>query len=303
MILGLASCSEDVTEFPDYEKDWFTIEDQPGDTVAHAIYQFYEQYRIPVFYNDTIGSQQRVDQWGHDYTYYKTLSLNFALGGLAASGLSPNVSHFTYCDKRLIPEVLRFLGHDIMPYVPAAIHIPSILLVEDMQSMKMGTEVYNGMTTFIIANASKLPGYGEQERKRFRAVVLQSLLSKYMVNNEEFRDRLETFYQVSRSLSSSREIYNLYTWYFNSTDMPSAPFDRYDYSVTDRDKMLWAGFLSTDPGNSYYSPSSTMIDLGMYIEAYFTYTEQEFAAMYGAYPNVMKKYTIIRPIIEKVMKP
>ena len=43
-------------------KDWFTIENSE-DPVDRAIYQFYEETGIPVFYNDTIGQETRVDNW------------------------------------------------------------------------------------------------------------------------------------------------------------------------------------------------------------------------------------------------
>ena len=82
-LLGIAfltSCSEEETSFPDYEQDWFQIADS-SDPAQHAAYEFFKQYRIPIFFNDTIGTQQRVDVFGHEYTYYMTLTLKAAIGG------------------------------------------------------------------------------------------------------------------------------------------------------------------------------------------------------------------------------
>ena len=62
-------------------KDWFTIENSE-DPVDRAIYQFYEETGIPVFYNDTIGQETRVDNWGNSYTHYEILQFSSsALGG------------------------------------------------------------------------------------------------------------------------------------------------------------------------------------------------------------------------------
>ena len=83
--------------------------------------------------------------------------------------------------------------------------------------------------------------------------------------------------------------------------MPGCPFDPYDWSVTAKDKMLWAGFL--DAALPYFNSSPTeQADVNMFTEAYFTYTDEEFQTMYGAYPRVMEKWSIIKPMLDDVMK-
>ena len=106
---------------------------------------------------------------------------------------------------------------------------------------------------------------------------------------------------MSRAIYEAHDVYNYSTWYFNANNMPGCPFDPYDWSVQAKDKMLWAGFLDAAP--PYYNMSPTeQGDVNMFTEAYFTYTDEEFQTMYGAYPRVMEKWSIIKPMLDDVMK-
>lgn len=301
-LLSLVSCSEEETNFPDYEKDWFVMEDNASDSVAHAVYLFYQKYKVPVFVNDTIGNQQRVDVWGNTYTYYKTLSLNFAMGGSASAYSDPYMDSFTFCDQSVVPSALRYLDEHIMPSIPKSIHLHSILLVENLQSRATGNEVYNSINTLVIANASLLASYTAEQTQSLKSTVLSLLVGKAMTSSADYAEGLAQFYQVSRSLYATSDIYNLSTWYFNRDRMPGCPFDPYDYSVTGTDKMLWAGFLNVDPGNPYYSPSSVLTDVEMYIKAYINLGDSQFRSTYASYPNVMKKYEIIKPLFDQALK-
>ena len=80
-VLFVACDKEDNLTPSNLGKDWFTIENS-DDPVDRAIYQFYVETGIPVFYNDTIGQETRVDNWGNSYTHYEVLQFSSsALGG------------------------------------------------------------------------------------------------------------------------------------------------------------------------------------------------------------------------------
>lgn len=301
-LLTLSACSEEETEFSDYEKDWFVLEDS-SDPAGHAAYEFYTKYKVPVFFNDTIGTQQRVDAFGHEYTYYKTLSLNYELGGQSSSASEPYLSKDTwvYCDKSAVPGAISFLDREIMPYIPKSMHIHSILLMENIYSMSEGNDVYLGMNTLVISKASALASNDEAAAKKLRTTVLCALIKKNITSNEEYAGALETFYGVSSSLDTeSYKVYGLNTWYLNKDNFPSCPFDKYDYSVTNAQKALWAGFLGM-PQGSYYNLPTKAQDVAMYAEAYLTYSDAEFEALYGTNELIMKKWRIIKPILSKLL--
>lgn len=56
----------------------YTVTDDPDNPVQHRIYEIYEQYGVPVFYNDTIGQVQiGNDVNGNPYYRYETLDLGW----------------------------------------------------------------------------------------------------------------------------------------------------------------------------------------------------------------------------------
>lgn len=294
----LTACSEDETTFPDYEKDWFQMEDS-SDPAQHAAYEFYKQYKIPVFFSDTIGTQQRVDVFGHEYTYYKTLTLNAAIGGGQSSYGDAFYNTFIYADRSVLPDAIHYLGSQLMPQIPSFLHIHSILLVEGIENSS--DDVYVGLNTLVITKASQLASYQAEQTKKLRAVVLRSYIGKKLTSDITYEEGLKRFYSVSRAIYEAHDVYNYSTWYFNANNMPGCPFDPYDWSVQAKDKMLWAGFLDAAP--PYFNSSPTeQADVNMFTEAYFTYTDEEFQTMYGAYPRVMEKWSIIKPMLDDVMK-
>lgn len=290
----ITACSEEETTFTDYEKDWFKLEDS-SDPAQHAAYEFYKQYKIPVFFNDTIGTQQRVDVFGHEFTYYKTLMLNAAMGGGQSSSVDGFRNTFIYADSSVLPDAIRYLSTQLMPTIPSFLHIHSILLVEGINNSS--DDVYVGMNTLVITKASQLARYQADQTKKLRAVILRSYIGKKLTSDITYEEGLKRFYGVSRAIYDAHDVYNYSTWYFNANNMSGCPFDPYDWSVQAKDKMLWAGFLDAAP--PYYNMSPTeQADVNMFTEAYFTYTDEEFRGLYGAYPRVIEKWTIIKPMLD-----
>ena len=281
-LLGIAfltSCSEEETSFPDYEQDWFQIADS-SDPAQHAAYEFFKQYHIPIFFNDTIGTQQRVDVFGHEYTYYKTLTLNAAIGGGQSSYGDAFYNTFIYADRAVLPDAIRYLSTQLMPQIPSFLHIHSILLVEGINGSN--DDVYVGLNTLIITKASLLASYQAEQTKKLRAVVLRSFIGKKLTGDITYEEGLKRFYGVSRAIYEAHDVYNYSTWYFNANNMPGCPFDPYDWSVQAKDKV-----------NKEWQRA---------VLAYFTYTDAEFRAMYEAYPRVMEKWEIIKPMLDDCMK-
>jgi len=294
LLVFCTSCQkEEVTIFPDYDKDWFVLQDNPNDPADHAAYQFYNEHGIPVFYNDTIGVQERVDVWGHKYTHYEILSLNYSMGGMASSASSPVISSLTYCSKEYIPNAISYLRENIMPLIPSAIHIHSILLVESMSSMSFGNYAFKGLNTLVIGSASQLPALSADQKKKFNGAVLRAALSDYVINQGHFDTELNRFYKVSRDLCTTKDIYNLNTYYLSSTYITGLP-------AGVPININTVGFLSTDPKNTYSTPNSTWMDVNMYLEAILSGPQEEFIAMYGTFDNIMTKYNIIKGILIEI---
>jgi len=292
LILCTSCQKEEVMTFADYDKNWFVLEDNPSNPADHSAYLFYKDYGIPVFYNDTIGIQERVDVWGYKYLHYELLSLNYSMGGMASSTSSPIISSLMYCSKECVPNAISYLRENIMPLIPSDIHIHSILLVESMDSQSFGNYAFKGMNTLVIGSASKLSTMTDVEKKKFNGAVLRAALSDYIINQGHFDIELDKFYKVSSVLCPTKNIYGLNTYYLNSTNITGLPADVPININT-------VGFLSTDPSSYYSTPKSTWMDVNMYLEAILSSTLEEFATQYGTYDNIMIKYTIMKQILEK----
>ncbi|WP_412467080.1 hypothetical protein [Pedobacter sp. KLB.chiD] len=287
--ITLVSCrKEPFTEFPDYDKNWLAMEDNPNDPAIHANFQFYKETGIPVFVNDTIGSQQRVDVFGKSYTYYEVLSLSYSLGGLQ-SGPPPVVQSFTYCNKADVPNALSFLRNEIIPVIKGNIHVPSILLVENMSTNAFGTYAYKGFNTVVVAQVSKISTMSTATKADYKAAILRSMLTNAVLDNK-YAGILDKFYAVSRKFVTTRDAYGLATYFLNSTNVTGLPSGT---PIT----LQAIGFLGPDARISSSSPISTWLDVSMYIEAAMVNTDTQFKQKYAAYPNILLKYGYIRQIL------
>lgn len=285
----MTSCrKEEVKVFPDYDKNWLVVEDDPNDATIHANYLFYKETGTPVYVNDTIGSQQRKDVFGKDYTHYEILSLNYSLGGVQ-SGAIPMIQSFTYCAKADVPTALDFLKTEILPVLPKGIYVPSIFLVENMISNAFGSIAFKGFNTIIVGQVSKIPSMNQTTKTAYKGAILRAILTNAVLD-AKYGDLLSKFYSVSRKFVPSRDAYGIYQYQLATyvTGLPSG--------VTATPQAI--GFLGTDPRNIYYTPMSTWMDVSMYLEAALVNTESKFKQLYGSNAVIMTKYSYIKQILK-----
>lgn len=289
------SCrKEEETIFPDYDKNWLVVEDNPNDATIHANYLFYKETGIPIYINDTIGSQQRKDVFGHDYTFYEVLSMNYSLGGSLGSSAPPYVQSFTYCAKEDVPAALAYLRAEIIPLLPKDVHVPSILLVNTLGSYGFGSYAFKGFNTVVIGAVSQISTMDDATRAAYKGAIMRALLTN-AVQDDKYKDILDKFYNVSRKFITARDAYGVYTFQLSSyvTGLPPG--------VSATPQAI--GFLGTDPRNSYFTPMSTYMDVSMYIEAILGGSDAQFKQQYGTQTTIMTKYGYIRQILADLKVP
>ena len=248
-----------------------------------AIYQFYEETGIPVFYNDTIGQETRVDNWGNSYTHYEILQFSSsALGGTE----TPNpFSAYELCPKESVIDGLEFLREEIVPVLPESIKIRSFLLLKSLTPRNSTTskEAFKGLNTVLISRVAEFRNMSDAERQNMKGAVLNAVLATPVA---AYTEELAAFYQTTRGCYTQANLYGCAGWYF---------YNRYGFS-----DPRTVGFLK-DPNPYDYSnmPTETQ-DVGMYISAIFTSTPEEFQASYGAFDAVMTKYRIMVSVLKKI---
>ena len=280
-VLFTACDKEDHLTPSNLGKDWFTIESS-DDPVDQAIYQFYVETGIPVFYNDTIGQETRVDNWGNSYIHYEILQFgSSALGGTE----TPNpFSSYELCPRENVIDGLEFLREEIIPVLSESIKVRSFLLLKSLTpyNTAISNEAFKGLNTVLISRVPELKNMSEVERLNMKGAVLNAVLATPIA---AYTEELTMFYQTTRSCYTE-ELYGCAGWYF---------YNRYEFS-----DPRTVGFLKDPNPNDYnYMPTETQ-DVGMYISAIFTYTPEEFENLYGAFDAVMTKYRIMVSVLEAI---
>ena len=262
-VLFTACDKEDHLTPSNVGRDWFTIEDS-NDPVDHAIYQFYTETGIPVFYNDTIGEETRVDHWGNSYTHYEILQFgSSSLGGTE----TPNpFSSYELCPKEDVVDGLEFLREEIVPVLPESIKITSFLLLKSLTPWNpavVSNEAFKGLNTVLISRVSELKDMSDAERLNMKGAIFNAVLATPVSG---YTEELAAFYQATRSCYTEN-LYGCAGWYF------TIGMD----SLTRRA----VGFLK-DPNPSDYGSMPTEVqDVGMYIKAMFIYTPEELKRCTG----------------------
>lgn len=283
----MTACTEDETDFIDYDKNWFVIEDNTADAAQHAAYEFYKDFGIPVFYNDTIGSQERVDLWGNKYTHYETLTLAYAIGGSLTAYSDPSITSYTLCDKSCGPKAIEWLRKEVMPSIPKAAHIHSILLVENLDSREHGKYAFHGVNAIVIGNASRLGQMDDAEAKTCKGAILRAALTDLIFNSGLYNEQMKKFGEVSTSLDE--KAYNLYTY-------GSWKQDAQGNWYQDKPDIYALGFMGVSASNPYYTPADAQADFLMFFEKLLTTTEAEFDATLTADGKAFSEY---EPIMQK----
>lgn len=88
LLLSLAAllfgaCGENDNDFTpsNGERNWLIVEDNPNDPIDHQRYLIFQETGIPIYYNDTIGSEERYSYaTGDPYTYYEVLQVFYSPG-------------------------------------------------------------------------------------------------------------------------------------------------------------------------------------------------------------------------------
>lgn len=297
--LVATSCQdEEETVFTDYDKNWFVIEDDANDPAQHAAYTFYKDFGIPVFYNDTIGTQERVDLWGNHYTHYETLTLAYSIGGNLSAGSDPSISNFTYCDKAVGPTALQWLREEVMPSIPNKAHIHSILLVENLYSRAYGSYAFRGVNTIVIGNASRLGSMSNTEAQTCKAAILRAALTDMLFNQGLFDSEIEIFGKVATD--QNENAYNLYTYGKWEQDASGN-------WIQVKPDIYALGFIGVNPANMYYTPADVQSDFLMYLEKLLVTSEEDFDATmsndgkpFGSYEAIMRKKQIVLNILQQL---
>lgn len=301
----LAGCEKENEVKPSYlETDWFTIVDNPDDPLQHKVYEVFTDWGIPVFYNDTIGRQDRgLDQSGHPVIFYKILDLNYNLNN-PENAFSIRAKHISLIrEKSDIWAGIELLEEKLFPLLPEKFYIHSILLLDSLYEEewdnKYPLRVYRGMETLAVAGVPEIAGMTEEEKNAWVNEIAVYLAVNYLAANA--LDGIDTFRKESYDPVLQRSIYGLLVCPPRYPGFICVQPDRWEvYGFLDYDHSQYADIAGPDPANWRYSLVKEEEDLEAFIMAVLSSDEEEFANRYADYPKILRKYRLMADILTTV---
>lgn len=293
--LSLMSCGDDDHLSPsDLDGDWYVLTDSE-DPLDHLRYTVYETYGIPIFYNDTIGRQDRgVDNAGVPIIYYEILNPNYSIES------STEYAQYELSDNpEAITAGVEFIRDEIFPrLVSPKLYPRSFLLVKTLTlnaasttaSYRHEESTYRGMMTSCVSQVEEIAGMTDAEIKRMACRVAAEEYTTYLMENAS--SLLEAFLNVCRAEVTS---VNLYALSLTTSSTPPYVANLEEY-----------GFLSYDKETTY-NPSRSQVktvgeraDVLDYVTEILTDDDDTFEAKYGSYEYVMKKYELMKTVMERL---
>ena len=297
--LLLAACgdNDDDIQPSNGERNWLVVEDS-DDPIDHHRYLIFEETGIPVYYNDTIGSENRYSvASGEYYTYYEVLQVFYTPGTQTPS--ERNANYALVQNKDDVEAVLDFLETDIIPQLPESVYVPSILLVDTLNTPSGDTIAYKGFNTVVLSQVCAFENMDEDSKSLYKG----SFLAALVVSALESEWLEENFYSITYDVNPGNESY----LYSDGTSTVGIMVYR-AYSGTDvaaEDQTLGGlGFICTytTPTSSserlWYVPTKTQ-DAMAFCREILSYTEAEFIEMHGEYEVVMDKYYVMREKLQE----
>lgn len=290
--LLLAACSNEDDITPRSPEECY-FENTYGSSLADLKLQsdFFDKNKIYVVFNDTL----RKEIAGYDENqnpYYDVRLVDIGYGMNVS--MNPNIEtiDFEYLsseDDKV--QGVRFLEKMILPSLGDPLRPFSFLLVNKIThtTLQYGMMmpdypvIYSGWRCSAIA----LPGIGslsDDEKELMRRSILQSIVVKAIGTLDQ--TMFEKFY------SYCEPYYETYALY-----------DEAEAFIALHPTMYDLGFLSSwgygdENGFFMYNFKGKSDDLSDYTSILFSMTETEFRTMYADYPIVLKKYDILKSIVE-----
>ncbi|WP_065220672.1 MULTISPECIES: hypothetical protein [Butyricimonas] len=293
-LFALASCQDDENGelSPSYvDVDWYVIKDNPDDELDHLIYEIYSEYKMSVYYNDTIGMEYRgMDANGDSIIYYKTLMLGYSI--------EENVTSMKYSlskQREDILEGVKFLEEYVIPFQQAGMKPKCFLLVEELILSDNSLDVYYGMSGAIVSRLAELKEMTREDKEAFGLRVRGSEWAHALVNN--YSGELEDFYRLSDNFNAKGELKAMH-----QQDIQNSFFGGV---------FVWKpkeeyGFLSSTP-STHYSPSSYVCptesaDVLDFVIEVLKDDEANFKATHANHSIILSKYEYMKKLVDSVKK-
>jgi len=322
LILG---CEQEDKLTPKLEiENLYCLQDDPSDSIKHRVFEIYQNYGVPVYFNDTIGQVfLKNDVNGKAVYRYETLDL-------AWKYTKYDEVTFEYEYMTDPDEQSKILGsiETYLKSVPKALYPFNFFITKSVKMTDASDNEENyGFGSFLIHfRTTTITGdWGENIAANFLETLKRGMLQSKITN---YKDLLTEFNNISEEAWYGKSWIRLDSIYFNSNyfdyidnhpnymvahqrgefypsafsdtwwgvDDPNIPEDEFRAAI--RAKIGQFGFVGgSSISKQVDSPATTNEDLVLFIKELLQYSREEFEELWGTCPLVMEKYEILYDVI------
>ncbi len=296
VVLGMVfcfcvSCDKEDNEVEAVENmcDWFKIEDKPGE-VNHLINQVYKDYGMTIFINDTLGQEERgVDAYGEPIIHTELFDMGYYVYGTYTDGRMR-----LSADSAAMIVAVNMIKDRVIPYLPepGAYRPHSFLLVDSVfQTEQIGfsyvtyeKNIYSrGIRGMVIGKLNVIKEMSPDELKWFGGEILAVKCTDWI--QEVCIDELQDFYKISGD--SNYDVASMFA--------PAGSPEELGF-------IKWLEMVISSR-NWIKTPTKEQ-DVRDYVAAIYAYRgeKERFYELYDSYRNVIKKFDLIVPLVERFEK-
>lgn len=312
LVCCLAACNvhDDDLEPSGKNKNWMVIEDKPGE-FNQLVYQVYWESGMAIFVNDTLGTENRgVDAYGNPIIHHEMY-----IPGYSISAVKSDCGIVLSSDTLAMIEAVRVLREQVIPRFPENINYrPGCMLLLDTLyrneydwssvngrglSVRDGY-AYRDMMGIVVGGLADILHKTEDEKAFWAGMILANNIGKQI--ESLYPEELKDFYAVTDTARNS--FYKVASYKDPATGVSYSPrFHEIDCEQLgfiewqlDGDYILVSGTVE-HPRLRIVTPTQS-VDVANYIAAVYAYDEATFQQKYAAYPKCLKKYAIMKGLVE-----
>ena len=305
-LLMIACSKESTLESRINLDELYVIQDDPDDPVKHRIYEIYETYGIPVYFNDTIGRIfLKTDVHGQPVYQYEKLDL--AWGYDSYEKLEYHYQYITDPEKQL--EVLTWIGQYLRDadkaLFPFCFFVPESVTTKNLDNREV-TELDQ---QFMIGFRTLTMIMGNWEGENPGDILLNMKRNMVTQKIKNYSEDLAYFNKVSDAnwygTKYWSEVDNTITTYWNC-DVLNPDYTGSLTGEALEEQRVEAravtgrfGFVMGDEwGGGLFTPYDTQRDLECFVKVILaTGSDEVFREQWCTYPLVMEKYDVLYEII------
>jgi len=314
LVLG---CGKEDELTPKLEiENLYGIQDEPSDSIKHRVFEIYQNYGVPVYFNDTIGQVfLKNDVNGKAVYRYETLDLAWKYSSY--DGVTYEYAYMTDPDEQsralnIIEAYLELVPKALYPFNFFVTDSAKMIDASDNETVYSKGAFENCYRTVLMTGkwteeqATSLPKEMKSEILKSKILNYKNLLTKFNEISDpswyykEWEKLDPTYFQyVDTTLNS------YYRSYFNPAALSDTwhsinmftPEKLSEFRAAIREKIGQFGFVNGFHEHVGLAPATTDEDLVTFITEILRWSREEFEELWGECPLVMEKYEILYDVI------